>query len=805
MQRQLILLGSLLAFSVPSPALLDPTGAAAAPESALEPGASDEWPHWRGAGFHDAGAPPADAGEELVPRVAWRRSIGTGYAAIAVASGRVVTMGSDEGADWVLALDAERGAELWRTRIAPAFPGHDGAVDGPVSTPAIADGRVFAVGPRGDLLALDLETGERVWSRHLVEDFGAEPPHWGFTTSPLVHGGLVVVMTGGDDGAFTALDTASGEVVWRAGHGTVEYQSPLVLELAGREQLLGASDTTLFGLEPSTGAVLWTHDFFGAGFYARILNPTILPGDRLLLKHRDTLSKAIHVGAVDEGGGPDSFVVTDLWSSRHLRLNYNTAIHHEGHVYGHGSRYVTCIDAASGELRWRSREPGNGWLARAGDRLVVLTKQGVLALVATDPEAYREEARIQLFERETWTPPAVAYGRVYARDSFGDLACVELVPRDVTPELVDAGVADAELLAAVEAGASFPRVERERFVRFVVRSDAADVGIRCDLLGAVDEQPLRRVGETNVFTTVLEAEPDARFAYLFVEDFEKNVLDGGNPGRDSGLFGTAYSRFDMPRASHQAPSLEPPAGDELPLLGRLDTHDFEALERDAGGIAWSGSRPVSVYLPPHYFDGDERFPVVYFQYGGQMLDVLRVPQRVERWFDEDLPPFIGVFVPSRSAYEYARSHREAYRGLLVEEIVPWIDAIYRTRASADGRSLVGIDEGGYASFWIAGHHPDVFGGAASQSMWAVCSRDANALGDLLRSAASLPTRAYLDWGAYDTTKPIVGTSVAGESRRVAELLRARGVEVTVRATNDGGFAGVWAERLQGLLAAMLEG
>ena len=155
------------------------------------------------------------------------------------------------------------------------------------------------------------------------------------------------------------------------------------------------------------------------------------------------------------------------------------------------------------------------------------------------------------------------------------------------------------------------------------------------------------------------------------------------------------------------------------------------------GIPWNGSRTIAVYVPPHYFDGDQRFPVVYFQSGGLMLEALKTPQRIERWFDEGLPPFIAVFVRGTSAYEYARSHREAYRQLLVEEIVPFIDETYRTRASAEGRSIAGLDEGGYAAFWIAGQHPDVFGAAGSQSLWAVCARDANALEDVLRSCPGL--------------------------------------------------------------------
>ena len=135
----------------------------------------------------------------------WRRALGSGYSGVVVADGHAVTMFSDGETDFLVSLDADSGEENWRTAMAPTYRGREGATDGPVSTPAIAGGAVFALGPRGDLMAVRLDTGELIWRRHLVEDLGVAVPHWGFGTSPLPVGDRLIVETGGD-GAVTAFD-----------------------------------------------------------------------------------------------------------------------------------------------------------------------------------------------------------------------------------------------------------------------------------------------------------------------------------------------------------------------------------------------------------------------------------------------------------------------------------------------------------------------------------------------------------------------------------------------------------------------
>lgn len=87
--------------------------------------------------------------------------------------------------------------ERWRQVLGPRYAGHDGSDDGPSSTPVIDGGVVYALGPKGLLLALRTTDGTKVWSRDLVAELGAREPRFGFVTTPLALGDLLYVETGG--------------------------------------------------------------------------------------------------------------------------------------------------------------------------------------------------------------------------------------------------------------------------------------------------------------------------------------------------------------------------------------------------------------------------------------------------------------------------------------------------------------------------------------------------------------------------------------------------------------------------------
>src|SRR5688572_27806428 len=139
--------------------------------------AAADWPQWRGPD-RTALSPetgllqqwPADG-----PRLLWtQRDLGFGYGAPAVVGDRLYILGTEGESAVALAIDAGTGERVWATRLSDRFEDRRGA--GPRSTPTVDGQRLYALDAVGKLFCLDSQSGQEVWSKSLVEDFGGDVP-----------------------------------------------------------------------------------------------------------------------------------------------------------------------------------------------------------------------------------------------------------------------------------------------------------------------------------------------------------------------------------------------------------------------------------------------------------------------------------------------------------------------------------------------------------------------------------------------------------------------------------------------------
>ncbi len=289
---------------------------------------ADDWPAFRGPLGTGVSRDALPEGEgPLGVSMRWKIPIGSGYAGVAIAGDRVVTSFTAGERDVVAAFDRESGEERWRFDLAPYYKGHDGSHDGPIATPAIADGRVFMLGCLGHLAAIDAKSGEEIWRKNLVDDLGCEKPMYGFGGSPIVVGSTVIVQTGGKPGSVTGFDAATGEVRWRAFDDDAWLQTPVLAEVGGRQQLVVIGNTTCAGLDPVEGSVLWRHRHGGRQAATGALSSTPLPlgNGRFLLKHDQRESRVVRV--VSSGDGATAEVVDE---GRFLAGSYSPPTTHGG-------------------------------------------------------------------------------------------------------------------------------------------------------------------------------------------------------------------------------------------------------------------------------------------------------------------------------------------------------------------------------------------------------------------------------------------------------------------------------------------
>jgi S-formylglutathione hydrolase FrmB len=167
-----------------------------------------------------------------------------------------------------------------------------------------------------------------------------------------------------------------------------------------------------------------------------------------------------------------------------------------------------------------------------------------------------------------------------------------------------------------------------------------------------------------------------------------------------------------------------------PLLGRFDEHEIDSQALTGNPLGDPHRRPLWVYLPPGYDEEPERrYPSVYVIQGltGQ-LDMWRnrkafrpnYPELVDELFGAaGVPPAVVVWVDawtSLGGSQFIDSPGTGrYHTYLCEEIVPFVDASYRTRTDAAQRAITGHSSGGAGSMVSAMLRPDLFGALATHA------------------------------------------------------------------------------------------
>ena len=346
-------------------------------------------------------------------RELWRHRSAGGYSEVVSDGPRAFTMELKDGADYVVAFDAESGRERWRARVGDTYRGHDGSHDGPISTPSIAGGDLYALGPNGHLVALDAASGKERWRHDLATTFSVKGPAYGFASSPLVEGTLVIVQTGGEkSGGLLAFDRATGRQVWHAPHAkTPAYASAVAATLAGTRQIIAAGGDRTFAVAPSDGRLLWSIAGPSAGEEMNN-SPQVLPGDRVLLTF---WGEAVALGIAKQG---ETFTASELWRSPRIRNSMGPTIHKDGFLYGFSGGMLVCADAATGEVKWRHRTY-QGSLVGLGEQLLLLGQgSGELRVIRASADGYSELLKTTVFTpgATSITGPSVAGDRIFLRN-----------------------------------------------------------------------------------------------------------------------------------------------------------------------------------------------------------------------------------------------------------------------------------------------------------------------------------------------------------------------------------------------------
>ncbi|MDJ0837052.1 MAG: PQQ-binding-like beta-propeller repeat protein [Acidobacteriota bacterium] len=387
---------------------------------------STDWPAFRG--LKGDGVSPETgllpSWPEEGPKLVWKTKVGTAFSGMTLVRGRMYTMvqegEGDQKSEFVVAFDPENGAQLWKTRIGKFFDDEFG--DGPRATPTVDGDTVYSLGSRGNLASMSADKGEILWTVDFQKEFESEVPQWGFSSSALIEGDVLIIETGGGEGElYAGFNKKTGKLLWRLETGKGTYMTPVHVKLGGQSQFVtvkGFEDTHVVGFN-SKGKLLWSHPYSKQTMV--IATPVFVAPDRFLISATGN-GGAMMIRVKNNGG---KYQVEELWRHNRFKNHFSSSIYHEGHIYGFDSALLKCIDAETGEQKWVTRGFGKGSLIAAEGKLYVLGDRGQLALVEATPEKFTRISQFNALQGKSWTAPTLVGGRLYLRNAQ-EMACFDI-------------------------------------------------------------------------------------------------------------------------------------------------------------------------------------------------------------------------------------------------------------------------------------------------------------------------------------------------------------------------------------------
>ncbi len=393
-------------------------------------GVAGDWPQILGPNRNGAAVDekPLEAWPASGPKVNWSFPIGTGYAGPVVVGDQVIVFHRVGDIERVESIDIVKGKSVWKTDYVATYSGGFNPDTGPRCVPLVSGGRIFVFGAAGDLHALKLTDGKKIWSRDTGKDYPNPGSYFGSGSAPIVAGKNLLLNVGGRQAGIVAFDLETGTTVWKKTDERASYSSPTKTVVEGQEQVIFVTRMNTMAVDPKTGEELFLFPFGARGATVNAATPLVFDNHLFV---SSSYGVGGHLARLTKNSA------TKIWANDNsMSSQYTTCVHKGGFLYGtHGREdmgigELRCIEAKTGTVKWAAPGFGVAHTILVGDHLLMLTNKGHLALVAASPSQYKLLASAQLTPNSTRAMPAFAQGRLVFRDndnSGGTLKCLTLV------------------------------------------------------------------------------------------------------------------------------------------------------------------------------------------------------------------------------------------------------------------------------------------------------------------------------------------------------------------------------------------
>ncbi len=377
----------------------------------------------------------------------WKAAIGEGYGSPTVSQNRLFLFDRYNDHARLTCYKADNGKELWQFEYLTDYQDLLGYNSGPRCSPLVNQDRIYIFGAEGMLHCVNISTGQLVWSVNTTKRFNVVQNFFGVGASPIVVDRLLIVPIGGSQpnigadvysapkqlagngSGIVAFDKYTGRLVYQISDQLASYASPMVTKIGSRLWGFAFMRGGLVGFDPLKGVVDFNFAWRSEKFESVNASSPVIISDQLSDSKLVFISESYQIGSALLRVSTNGYQV--VWQDqknqrkKSLMLHWNTAIHHDGFLYGCSGRHskgaeLRCIDVSRGTVTWSKKVDERMSLTAIGDYVVALGEFGNLLLFRFNSDqfelcAYHSLSETVGLKYPAWAAPVVANGFLYLR------------------------------------------------------------------------------------------------------------------------------------------------------------------------------------------------------------------------------------------------------------------------------------------------------------------------------------------------------------------------------------------------------
>lgn len=377
-----------------------------------------DWLQWRGPNHNNVAASgqtiPTEWG--TTQNVIWKTPVqGRGHSSPIVVGNLIVLTSADERGQQqgVFAFNRRTGKQEWGTLISKGgFPRvHNKNTH--ASATACSDGKqiyaTFNHHEKIEAVALNMQ-GKVVWQKD-VGGFVPKQYKYGYAAAPTLYKGKLIISADSDTIAWVkALDTKNGQVAWQQNRPRkLNWSSPIVGNVAGKDQLFISGCEMIASYDPATGRPLWSQPCLTMATCGTV----VWDNDTVYASGGYPKRQTVAVKADGSGDIP--------WTNG-TKCYEQSMLLHDGHLYAVDDNGIAyCWHAKSGREKWKTRLQGpvSASPVLVGDNILASNERGTTFVFKANPDRYQAVAQNQL-EQESFATPTVVDNVIYLRVASGN-------------------------------------------------------------------------------------------------------------------------------------------------------------------------------------------------------------------------------------------------------------------------------------------------------------------------------------------------------------------------------------------------